>query len=35
MTDRLRPHWNFDDLDGTEERFRARLAEEVPEPGRA
>ena len=35
MTDRLRPHWDFDDLDGTEKRFLALLAEEVSEPGRA
>lgn len=35
MTDRLRPLWDFDDLDGSEERFRAQLsAEESPE-GRA
>jgi len=35
MTDRLRSHWDFDDLDATEERFRALLAEEVSEAGRA
>lgn len=34
MTDRLRPLWDFDDLDGTEERFRDQLARET-ESGRA
>lgn len=35
MTDRLRPLWDFDDLDGTEARLRARLDEETGDPGRA
>ena len=35
MTDRLRPHWDFDDLDATERRLRAALAEEASEEGRA
>jgi len=34
MGDRLRPLWNFDDLDETERRFRALLDEEQP-AGRA
>ena len=35
MTDRLRPHWDFDDLDGSERRFRALLAAEASPAGRA
>jgi tetratricopeptide (TPR) repeat protein len=33
--DRLRPLWDFDDLDATEERFRAALDDEPTERGRA
>ena len=35
MTDRLRMHWDFDDLDATERRLRAALSEEASDPGRA
>ena len=35
MTDRLRLHWDFDDLDATERRLRAALAEEASPEGRA
>ena len=35
MTDRLRPLWNFGDLDGTEERLRGQLASEASDEGRA
>ncbi len=35
MTDRLRPLWDFDDLDATEERLRAQLALEPSDDGRA
>ena len=35
MTDRLRVHWDFADLDATERRLRAALAEEATEEGRA
>jgi tetratricopeptide (TPR) repeat protein len=35
MTDRLRELWDFDDLDASEERFRAALAEESSDEGRA
>ena len=35
MTDRLRPLWDFDDLDASEERFRARLSLESSDDGRA
>jgi tetratricopeptide (TPR) repeat protein len=35
MGDRLRPLWNFDDLDATEERFRAQLEQEDTDEGRA
>ncbi|HUQ22081.1 MAG TPA: tetratricopeptide repeat protein [Gaiellaceae bacterium] len=35
MTDRLRPHWDFGDLDATEERFRSLLATEATASGRA
>jgi tetratricopeptide (TPR) repeat protein len=33
--DRLRPLWDFDDLDASEERFRAQLADETTDAGRA
>jgi tetratricopeptide (TPR) repeat protein len=33
--DRLRPLWDFDDLDGSRERFLAQLAEETTDAGRA
>jgi tetratricopeptide (TPR) repeat protein len=33
--DRLRPLWDFDDLDGSEQRFRAQLEEEKSDAGRA
>jgi tetratricopeptide (TPR) repeat protein len=35
MTDRLRVHWDFGDLDATERRLRAALAEEASDAGRA
>lgn len=35
MGDRLRPIWDFDDLDATEERFRALLEQEPSGAGRA
>jgi tetratricopeptide (TPR) repeat protein len=35
MTDRLRVHWDFDDLDATERRFRTALAEEGSDERRA
>jgi tetratricopeptide (TPR) repeat protein len=35
MGDRLRELWDFDDLDGTEERFRAQLGRETTDAGRA
>jgi tetratricopeptide (TPR) repeat protein len=35
VADRLRPLWDFDDLDATERRFRAQLAEESNGAGRA
>jgi tetratricopeptide (TPR) repeat protein len=35
MGDRLRPLWDFGDLDASEERFRAQLAEEPTDAGRA
>jgi len=35
MPDRLRGLWDFDDLDVTEHRLRARLTEETDDPGRA
>ncbi|HEX4323077.1 MAG TPA: hypothetical protein VHZ77_00440 [Gaiellaceae bacterium] len=35
MGDRLRPLWDFDDLDTTEGRFRAQLALETSDSGRA
>ena len=35
MPDRLPPLWDFDDLDGTEQRLRAQLEEESDDAGRA
>jgi tetratricopeptide (TPR) repeat protein len=35
MGDRLRPLWDFDDLGASEARFRAQLAEETTDAGRA
>ena len=35
MGDRLRPLWDFDDLDASQARFRAQLAEETTDAGRA
>ena len=35
MTDRLRPLWDFDDLDASQQRFRAQLEEEESGAGRA
>jgi tetratricopeptide (TPR) repeat protein len=35
VTDRLRALWDFDDLDASEERFRAQLYEEPSDEGRA
>ena len=35
MTDRLRGLWNFDDLDGTEQRLHAQLDQETTGGGRA
>ena len=35
MDDRLRPLWDFDDLDGTEHRLREQLDAEMSEDGRA
>jgi tetratricopeptide (TPR) repeat protein len=35
VTDRLRPLWDFGDLDGTESRLRAQLAEESSDAARA
>jgi tetratricopeptide (TPR) repeat protein len=35
VADRLRPLWDFDDLDGTETRLRAQLDEEPADAGRA
>jgi tetratricopeptide (TPR) repeat protein len=35
MADRLRPLWDFDDLDASEERFRAQLEQEASDAGRA
>jgi len=35
VPDRLRPLWDFDDLDGTEQRLRAQLEEESDDAGRA
>jgi tetratricopeptide (TPR) repeat protein len=35
MDDRLRPLWDFDELEGTERRLRTQLAEETSDDGRA
>ncbi len=35
MADRLRPLWDFDDLDATEQRFRLQLEKEPEDAGRA
>ncbi len=35
MGDRLRPLWNFDDLDATERRLREQLEQEATDEGRA
>lgn len=35
MDDRLRPLWDFDDLDGSEKRLREQLDSETSDPGRA
>jgi tetratricopeptide (TPR) repeat protein len=35
VADRLRPLWDFDDFDATEERLRAQLEEETTDAGRA
>jgi tetratricopeptide (TPR) repeat protein len=35
LGDRLRPLWDFDDLDGSERRFRAQLEQEGTDAGRA
>jgi tetratricopeptide (TPR) repeat protein len=35
LTDRLRPLWDFDDLDASEQRFRAQLARETGDAGRS
>jgi tetratricopeptide (TPR) repeat protein len=35
MPDRLRPLWDFDDLDASERRFRQQLEREETDPGRA
>ena len=35
VADRLRPLWDFDDLDATEQRFRAQLEQEASSSGRA
>jgi tetratricopeptide (TPR) repeat protein len=35
MADRLRPLWDFDDLDASEERFRTQLEQEESDAGRA
>jgi tetratricopeptide (TPR) repeat protein len=35
MVDRLRPLWDFDDLDASEQRFRAQLEQEESDAGRA
>jgi tetratricopeptide (TPR) repeat protein len=35
MADRLRPLWDFDDLDATESRFRVQLEDEADDAGRA
>jgi tetratricopeptide (TPR) repeat protein len=35
LADRLRPLWDFDDLDASEQRFRGQLEQEASDPGRA
>jgi tetratricopeptide (TPR) repeat protein len=35
VADRLRPLWDFDDLDASEARFRTQLADEVSDEGRS
>ena len=35
VTDRLRPLWDFDDLDASERRFRTQLEQETSDPSRA
>jgi tetratricopeptide (TPR) repeat protein len=35
VPDRLRPLWNFEDLDASQERLRAQLDRETADPGRA
>ena len=35
MPDRLRPLWDFDDLDATEARLRKQLGDEASDEGRA
>src|SRR5882762_3176870 len=35
MADRLRPLWDFDDLDGSERRLQDQLKEEASDTGRA
>ena len=35
MTDRLRPLWSFEDLEGTQQRLRAQLEQETSNAGRA
>jgi hypothetical protein len=35
MADRLRPLWNFDDLDASEQRLRLQLEREASDSGRA
>jgi tetratricopeptide (TPR) repeat protein len=35
LSDRLRPLWNFSDLDATEQRLRGRLEQETDDAGRA
>src|SRR3954469_4547641 len=35
MGDRLRPVWDFDDLDATQRRFEAQLEQEATDAGRA
>jgi tetratricopeptide (TPR) repeat protein len=35
LNDRLRPLWDFDDVDASEQRFRAQLDQETTDPNRA
>jgi hypothetical protein len=35
VADRLRPVWEFDDLDASEQRFREQLERETTDAGRA